>query len=254
MFVYLKQFTFHYKKMTMTIYELITRVETDFEFVNTHFDACRSLRATLNEKIALVEQKRHEAKLQEEREAKQKRADELAAKEAKKHRDWAKTLPEIPIGEKLEQWFEEYCDNKSLDEEARHFLIQYSAFEQRSSNEWLMYCIVPQTGGEGIYSFKNVEFAENETEIEFESWKHNYDENVILTSAVKERVCNYLGYQIPFSLSEYDKRGQSTPTCIYAIDLFPDVEPRHFKASCWTRGAAIEWNWITLELTGNTQL
>lgn len=201
--------------MSMTIYELCTRVATDLDYVKTHLPACQYLYKALERQLKQVEQK---------------------------HND-----PLTKTREKLKAWFEQWVDDHSMSlnehkptQAEKDFRIQYSYFEpsnlQYEPNIWYMWCTLPCTSDWPLYQCNGISYSPNdETNIEISSWKGSHDDIVLLSSVNAQRY-DYRGNFYSFTIQDYNKRGQSTEDRIYLVDLYPEFQPRHFEGECWTRG------------------
>ncbi len=126
------------------------------------------------------------------------------------------------VSQNIRKWFE--TEYKDASEVERDFRIQYTVFEYvKIQKEYYMNSTLTEAKNEGIYDAKELAYSET-TNVEFWSWKGNYDEFQITDNC--------------------DHRGESDSNDIFLIDLYPDHEPKHFKGEVWSRGGFIGWNWL----------
>jgi hypothetical protein len=126
------------------------------------------------------------------------------------------------LKEAFDAWFHhvEYWHNSDV---CKHFWIQHSVFDRKDKpgslcgefGEWFINCIVPGTTNQSIFDVHDLKYSDNETNVQFHSGNYKHTD---------------------FSLDEIlNPRGQSTPTRIYLMDLYPEMKPRHFHGRCTTQ-------------------
>lgn len=128
------------------------------------------------------------------------------------------------VTNQLKSFLENIFDGK---ESNKFFLIQHTVFERDifDKTRWYMNCTL-DTKNEGIYSV-DVEFADT-TNVKISSWKDCFD------TFVHDKC--------------FSSPGLSTPTKIYACDLYDNFVPRHYEGCCYTRGGFTGWNWFTVNI------